>query len=288
MRSIILLTFVAMLTGCQHGQKCQQVCRSACPLPTCKVRDAGNCRDQQVQVPRCDLKTACRGVQSSCQKVCNTPPSLGCKRLTVGWKEIRVPVAKFRDQRHACDAGRSCNSKTRCGQREACGPKTCCKTPAVGCCRDFPNRPTEATPFLTLPPPPPVTSTRPQNSQWRTIPSQPVQTRQPASQSPADLAQRTRALETQVHEIHSMLQQRQAVSVPQSGYQSPSFVPVRQQDVIMLPPPAWRTMDGVPPIPDSAIEQTGASGSGYGYYRTVGTPQMWAHSPQNMQRSMLR
>lgn len=293
MRSIILLTFVAMLTGCQHAQKCQQVSRSGCPLPTCKVRDAGNCRDQQADQPRCDLNTACSSVKSSARKVCKTAPSLRCnKRLTVGWKEIRVPVPKFRDQRSACsttcDSGRPCNSTAPCGQQGACGSKTCCKTPAIGCCREFPTHLTEATPFLILPPPPPVTSTRPQNSQWRTIPSQPVQTQRPASQSPAGLSQRTRALETQLHEIHPMLQQRQAARLPQSRYQGPSNVPARRQDVIMLPPPAWRTMDGVPPIPNSAIEQTGASGSGYGYYRTVGTPQMWAHSPQNMQRSMLR
>lgn len=292
MRSILLLTFIAMLTGCQHAQKCQQVCRSVCPLPTCKVREAGNCREQQTQRPRCDLKMACRSVQSSCQKVCNTPPSLGCnKRLSVGWKEIRVPVPKFRDQRSvcstssACNSGRSCHSTAPCGQQGLCGPQACCKTSTPGCCREFRSRATKATPFLILPPPPPVTTTRSQASQWRTIPSQPVQMQRPASQSPADLTQRTQALESQVHEIQSMLQQRQAARLPESGYRGP-IPPARQQEVIMLPPPAWRTMDGVPPIPNSAIEQTGASGSEY--YRTVGTPQMWAHSPQNMQRSMLR
>ena len=83
-----------------------------------------------------------------------------------------------------------------------------------------------------------------------------------------------------------MLEQRQATNLPTSRYINRQ--PAQQKEVIMLPPPAWRTMDGVPPIPNSGIEQTGAYRSQTSTYRTAGNPQMWQHSPQNMQRSMYR
>jgi hypothetical protein len=75
-----------------------------------------------------------------------------------------------------------------------------------------------------------------------------------------------------VNQIHSMLQQRHATNQPTSGYIERR--PAQQKEVIMLPPPSWRTMDGVPPIPNSAIEQTGAYRSNSGTYRTAGSPQM--------------
>jgi hypothetical protein len=283
MRTLILLTLVATLTGCQHAQKCTQTCRSTPAQPACKTRDSGSCCEQTTNRPRCDLTNACRSVQSSCQKVCQTPANLGCKRLGLGWHEFRVPVPKLKTQQTVCASNRQCTTG------RTCDSKTCCTQPPAGCCNEFPVRANDPTPFLTLPPEQPAASTQPQASQWGTMPNQSTSgTWNSATQSTNALEQRTIALETQVHEIHSMLQQRQATHLPNTEYQVPG-VPMQRQDVIMLPaPPAWRTMDGVPPIPNSPIEQTGATGWNSGTYRTAGNPQMWAHSPQNIQRSMLR
>jgi hypothetical protein len=107
-----------------------------------------------------------------------------------------------------------------------------------------------------------------------------------ASSTTTNLAQRTQSLEAQVNQLQSVLQNRQAANLPTSGYINRQ--PAPQKEVIMLPPPTWRTMDGVPPIPNSAIEQTGGYRSNSGTYRTAGNPQMWQHSPQNIHRSMLR
>ncbi len=145
MRTFILLTFVAMLTGCQHAQRCTQSIHSMSPLSSCKVRDAGNCREQTTCRRPCDLSNACREVQSKCRKVCQTPPNLGCKKPTIGWKEVRVPVLKLSDRQL------NCVSTRRCNDRPSCDVGASCTTPTTGCCQQPPTRATEATPFLTLP-----------------------------------------------------------------------------------------------------------------------------------------
>lgn len=283
MRIFILLTFIAMITGCQHAQRCTQACRSMSPLPTCKKRDAGNCREQSSSRPRCDLSNACRSVQSKCQKVCQTPPALGCKTPALGWKEVRVPVLKLKDRRTTCD------TRTSCNQPWPCGSKTCCRTGSPGCCRETPTSAMEPTPFLTVP----AEAAVPQPSAWMSQPQLP-QPQQPIVQQPiatsttTNLAQRTQALESQVHQLQSMLQNRQATNLPHDGYIDSRSQQPQQKEVIMLPPPTWRTMDGVPPIPNAPIEQTSGYRQSSGTYRTAGNPQMWPHSPQNMQRSMYR
>ncbi len=40
MRTLILLTVVSAMVGCQHGQKCTQSYRSMSPFSGCNVRDA--------------------------------------------------------------------------------------------------------------------------------------------------------------------------------------------------------------------------------------------------------
>ncbi|NQV27593.1 MAG: hypothetical protein HQ518_24860 [Rhodopirellula sp.] len=268
MRTFILLSFVAMITGCQHAPKCTPACRSMSPRPTCKVRNSGSCCDQTAVRPPCDLSNACRSVQSRCQKVCQTPSNLTCKKPALGWKEVRIPVLKLKDR------------------QVHCASNSCCRTPATGCCQELPTPDSEATPFLTVPPESAVPQPQTQQLQSNQLP----QPQQPiASSATTDLARRTQALESQVNQIHSVLLQRQAPNLSGSGYIDPRNVPSQPNDVIMLPPPpAWRTMDGVPPIPNSPIEQTGAYRSNPGTYRTADNPQMWPHSPQNMQRSMLR
>lgn len=295
MRTFILLTFIAMITGCQHAQKCTQACRSMSPLPTCKAREAGNCREQSPTRPRCDLSNACRTVQSKCQKVCQTPPALGCKTPALGWKEVRVPVLKLKDRRTTCesngrcDLGRSCDTRTPCNQTSPCGSKTCCRTGSPGCCHETPTPAMEPTPFLTVPteaavPQPNASISQPQLPQ----PQQPIVQQPIATSTTTNLAQRTQALESQVNQLQSMLQQRQAMNLPDTGYVTPRSQPIQQKEVIMLPPPTWRTMDGVPPIPNASIEQTSGYRPNSGTYRTAGNPQVWPHSPQNMQRSMYR
>lgn len=301
MRTFILLSFVAMITGCQHGQKCTQSYRSMSPFSGCSTRDAGNCREQSTCRRPCDLSTTCRKIQSSCQKVCQTPPNLGCKKPSLGWKEVRVPVLKLKDQRQSCVAGRSCNDSScrtqpscNLGSRSEiplCGSKVCCTKSSPGCCQEVPSSNTEATPFLTLPPHPDHTvpthteAAIPQPQAWqvRNNIQQPI-----ASSATTNIDQRTQALETQVDQLQMMLQQRQATNLPHDGFINQRGVQTPQKKVIMLPPPQWRTMDGVPPIPNSSIERTSGYRSNSGTYRTAGNPPMWQHSPQNMQRSMLR
>lgn len=275
MRTFILLTIVAMVTGCQHTQ-------------TCAVRRAGNCRDKATCKKPCDLSNACRQVQSSCQKVCQPPSGLGCKKPTLGWKEVRVPVLKLTDRQSrcvvdqrcrkqpSCDLGTPCDPTSKCRQQASCTP------PTTGCCRELSTPPTEATPFLTVPAEVPIPQPKTTQRQGN-LPqlSQPI-----ASSNTTSLSQRTQALEAQVNELRSMLQQRQATNLPATGYIDPRSVP--QKEVIMLPPPTWRTMDGVPPIPNSPIEQTGAYRSNFDGYRTASNPQMWPHSPQNLQRTVYR
>jgi hypothetical protein len=279
MRTFILLTFVAMLTGCQHAQRCTQSIHSMSPLSSCKVRDAGNCRQQTTCRRPCDLSNACREVQSKCRKACQAPPNLGCKKPTIGWKEVRVPVLKLSNRQVNCVSNRRCND------RPSCDVGASCTTPTTGCCQQPPTRATEATPFLTLPPPR-AEAAVPQPQSWQLHAAAQPTTQPIASSTTSNLTQRTQALEAQVNQIHSMLEQRQATNLPTSGYINRQ--PAQQKEVIMLPPPAWRTMDGVPPIPNSGIEQTGAYRSQTGTYRTARNPQMWQHSPQNMQRSMYR
>jgi hypothetical protein len=276
MRTFILLTFVAMITGCQHAQ-------------TCAVRSGGNCREQTTTRRPCDLSNACRRVQSACQKACQSPSNLGCKTPGIGWKEVRVPVLKLKDRRSNCVADqryndrRSCDSGSPCSQNPQCAPHVSCKSPTAGCCQNFPTRASEATPFLTHPPPQSEAAV-PAPQTWQLHSELPQQTPPIASSTTTNLAQRTQNMEAPVNQIHSMLQHRQAANLPTSGYIDRQ--PAQQKELIMLPPPNWRTMDGVPPIPNSAIEQTGAYRSQSGTYRTTGNPQMWPHSPQNMQRSM--
>lgn len=275
MQKLLLLSVTAALIGCQHSQRCTQPRRSMSPFSSCRPNDTGNCRRS------CDLTDACRSVQSKCQKVCQTPSTLGCRKLGLGWKEFRVPVPKLKNRKTAC-VSRSCDSNGRCVSDRSCASKPCCDQPAAGRCNELPMRPIAPTPILTLPQP--STNPQPQASQWRTMPNQTTAATSNRTPSAAtSLEQRTAVLETQVHEIHSMLQQRQAGRVPSTEYQVPG-VPAQQRDVIMLPPPNWRTMDGVPPIPGSGIEQTSASGT----WRTATNPQMWPHSPQNIRRSVLR
>ncbi len=50
-----------------------------------------------------------------------------------------------------------------------------------------------------------------------------------------------------------------ATNLPHDNFINQRGMQTPQKEVIMLPPPQWRTMDGVPPIPNSSIEQT----SGY-------------------------
>ena len=295
MRTFILLTFIAMMTGCQHAQKCTPASRSMSPFSSCNVRDTGSCRDQSASRPRCDLSNACRSVQSKCQKVCQTPPALGCKTPSIGWKDVRVPVLKLNDRRTACksnrqcDAARSCGVGTSCNQTLRCGPKACCNTGSAGCCRETQGPGMEPTPFLTQP----AESAVPHPNAWISQPHLP-QPQQQIGQQPiatsatTNLAQRTQALESQVNQLQSMLQQRQATNLPSTGYIDRRDEQFQQKEVIMLPPPTWRTMDGVPPIPNSPVEQTSGYRQNSGTYRTAGNPQMWAHSPQNVQRSMLR
>jgi hypothetical protein len=282
MRTFILLSFVAMITGCQTAQKCTQACRSMSPLPTCNVRDAGNCRKQTPTRRPCDLTNACRQVQSSCQKVCKAPPNRGCKKPSIGWKEVRVPVLQLKHRQPDCVADRSWNLGAR-GQAPQCGPQPGCTTSSPGCCRETSAPNTEATPFLTVPSPPEASVPGPQAWQVQNRVRQPI-----ATSTTTNIAQRTQALKTQVNQIHSMLQQRQATNLPNDGYIDTRGQQYQQKEVIMLPPPSWRTMDGVPPIPNSPIEQTSGYRSNSGTYRTAGNPPMWQHSPQNMQRSMLR
>jgi len=287
MRTFILLSFVAMITGCQTAQKCTQACRSMSPLPTCNVRDAGNCREQTPDRRPCDLSNACRQVQSSCQKVCKAPPNLGCKKPSIEWKAVKVPVLQLKNRQQNGVADRSCNDRKpcppgTCRQDPRCGPQACCPT-SPGCLREFPAPATEATPFLTVPSPPEASVPGPQAWQVQNSVRQPI-----ATSTTTNIAQRTQALETQVNQIQSMLQQRQATNSPNDGYIDNRGQQYQQKEVIMLPPPSWRTMDGVPPIPNSPIEQTSGYGANSGTYRTAGNPPMWQHSPQNMQRSMLR
>lgn len=277
MRTFILLSLIALTTGCQHTQ-------------TCSVRNPISCRKQTAARRPCDLTNACRRVQTSCQKVCQTSPTLGCKKPAIGWKEVRVPVLKLKSRRSNCVADQRCNDRPSCDpantcrQAPQCGPQGLCKTPTPGCRQEFPTPATEATPFLTLPPQPEAAVPQPQTWQLHSaLPQPPLPI---SSSATTNLAQRTQNLEAQVNQIHSMLQHRQAADLPTSGYIDRQ--PAPQKEVIMLPPPTWRTMDGVPPIPHPAIEQTGGYRSNSGTYRTAGKPQMWAHSPQNMQRSMLR
>ena len=287
MRTFILLSFVAMITGCQTARKCTQACRSMSPLPTCKVRDAGNCREQTPTRRPCDLTNACRKFQSSCQNVCKAPPKLGCKKPGIEWKAVKVPVLRHKDRQQNCVAERSCNDRPSCDlgvcrQDPRSGPQACCTT-SPGCCRETPTLATEPTPFLTLPPQPEAAVPQPQAWQVQNSVQQPI-----ASSTTTNLAQRTQTLEAQVNQIHSMLQQRQATNLPHDGFIDHRGPQYQQKEVIMLPPPQWRTMDGVPPIPNSSIEQTSGYRSNSGTYRTAGNPPMWQHSPQNMQRSMLR
>ncbi|MFT4556010.1 MAG: hypothetical protein ACI92S_001347 [Planctomycetaceae bacterium] len=287
MRTFILLSFVAMITGCQAAQKCTQACRSMSPLPTCKVRDAGNCREQTPNRRPCDLTNARRKVQSSCQKVCKAPPNLGCKKPSIGWKAVKVPVLQLKNRQQNCVADRSCNDRPSCDlgtchQDPRSGPQACCTT-SPGCCREFPTPATEATPFLTVPSPPEAAVPGPQAWQVQNRMRQPN-----ATSTTTNIAQRTQTLEAQVNQIHSMLQQRQATNLPNDGYIDNRGQQYQQKEVIMLPPPSWRTMDGVPPIPNSPIEQTSGYRANSGTYRTAGNPPMWQHSPQNMQRSMLQ
>lgn len=283
MRTFILLSFVVMITGCQHTQHCTQSCRSKSPLSSCNVRDAGTCRDQTPARRPCDLSNACRQVQSSCQKVCQTPPNLGCKQPTIGWKEVKVPVLKLKDRQPDCVADRSCSSRPSRNQQPQCGTQGYCPAPTPGSYHKLPTPASEATPFLTLPPQPEAAVPQPQASQVQNTLQQPV-----ASSATTNLAERTQALENQVNQIHSMLQERHATNLPSTGFIDTSSQQYQQKEVIMLPPPTWRTMDGVPPIPNSSIEQTSGYLTNSGTYRTAGHPQMWPHSPQNIQRSMLR
>lgn len=269
MRLMILLAFVTTFTGCQHTQRCTQSCRSVSPFSSCKSRPAGNCCEKPCAKPRCDLQTACRSVKSSCQKACRSCPTSGSKRLGLGWKEFRVPVPTFKEKQSSCGRDSRCADGRCCKTTAPCGSKACRTAPVAGCCQEFRTRPTEATPFLMLPPDQQALNQR-QTPGWHTNP------RQPRTQSSAGLAQRTQALESQVSEIHSMLRQQ------------PGNVPAQRNDVNMQPPSSWRTMNGVPPIPNSGIEQTAAFGSGSGTYRTAHDPQMWPHSPQNMRRTILR
>ena len=282
MRTLILLTLVSMIAGCQHSQKCTQSHSSACRRS-------------------CDLSNACRKVQSSCQKVCQSPSNLGCKKPAIGWKEVRIPVLKFKDQRQNCFANRSCNDNScrtqpscdpgSCREIPLCGPKVCCSKSTPGCCQEVPSPNPEATPFLTLPPHPDNTVPThteaaipsPQAWQVRNNIQQPI-----ASSTTTNIDRRTQALETQVNQLQLMLQQSHATNLPHDGFINQRGVPTPKKEVIMLPPPQWRTMDGVPPIPNSPIEQTSGYQTNSGTYRTAGNPQMWPHSPQNIQRSMLR
>ncbi len=287
MRTFILLSFVAMITGCQTAQKCSQACRSMSPLPTCKVRDAGSCREQTPTRRPCDLTNACRQVQSSCQKVCKAPPNLGCKKPSIEWKVVKVPVLSLKDRQKDCVVDRSCHDRPSCDlgpcrQDPGSGPQACCTT-SPGCCRELPTPATEATPFLTIPRQAEAAVPQPQAWQVQNRVQQPI-----ATSTTTNIAQRTQALEAQVNQIHSMLQQRQATNLPNDGFIDNRGLQYQQKEVIMLPPPSWRTMDGVPPIPNSSIEQTSGYRSNSGTYRTAGNPPMWHHSPQNIQRSMYR
>lgn len=282
MRTFIILSFVAMITGCQSTQKCTQAYRSMSPFSACNIRDAGNCREQAPVRRPCDLSNACRQVQSSCQKACQTPSNLGCKQPTIGWKEVKVPVLQLKDRQQNRVANRSCNNRPSCNQQPQCGTQGCCPAPP-GSSHELPAPATEATPFLTLPPQPEAAVPQPQAWQAQNNVRQPI-----ASSTTTNLAERTQILENQVNQIHSMLQQRHATNLPETGFIDTGSQQYQQKEVIMLPPPTWRTMDGVPPIPNSPIEQTSGYRSNSGTYRTAGHPQMWPHSPQNIQRSMLR
>jgi hypothetical protein len=292
MRTFILLTSVAMLAGCQHAQKCTQSIHSMSPLTSCKVRDAGNCREQTTRQRPCDLSNACREVQSKCRNICQTPLNFSCKKPTIGWKEVRVPVLKLSDRLANCVSDRRCNNRPSCEPGTACRqparsrPEGRCTTPTSGCCQESLTRATQATPFLTLPHPRQAEAAVPQPQSWQLHAVAPQTTLPIAGSTTTNLTQRTQALEVEVNQIHSILQQRQATNLPTSGYINRQ--PAQPKEVIVLPPPAWRTMDGVPPIPNSDIEQTGACRSPTGTYQTAGTPQMWQHSPQNVQRSMYR
>ncbi|MDA0283915.1 MAG: hypothetical protein O3B86_11240 [Planctomycetota bacterium] len=284
MRTIVLLTSLATLTGCQHSQQCGSARHSSWLFSTCRIRPAATRSDEISNCPSCDVGKACQQVKSSCQNACESPCSLRCKRLGIGWKELRIPVPKLKDRQHTCSTQSTCNPDA------SCNSKACCNPPTAGCCRESGSTESTSTGFVALPPQP-----NPSIQQFP-VPQQP----QPAKWNAATtytapgLAQRTQVLETQVNEIHRMLQQRQATNVPHSGFDGPtgfdnSFrVPASRQDVIILPPPAWRTMDGVPPIPNSAIEQTGAYRSARSTYYTARNPEFWPHSPQNIQRGSLR
>ena len=290
MRTFILLIPVAMLAGCQHAQRCTQSIHSMSPLLSCKVRDAGNCREQATRQRPCDLSNACREVQSKCRNICQTPLKLSCKKPTIGWKEVRVPVLKLSDHQANCVSDRRCYDRQSCKhgtasrQSARCRPEGRCTTKKSGCCQESGTRATQPTPFLILPHQ--AEAPVPQPQSWQLHAVAPQTTKSIAGSTTTNLTLKTQAHEAQVNQIHSTLQQRQATRLPASGYIN--CQPAQQKDVIVLPPPAWRTMDGVPPIPDSDIEQTGACRSPTDTYQTAGTPQMWQHSPQNMQRSMYR
>lgn len=266
MRTILFLALAVTFTGCQHTQRCMKSCRFDPPSSACNKRDPGNCCEQKSSGSPYDIGAACRNMRSSCEKVCRSSSCLGDKRVGLGWKECRVPVLKLKSRQSSCRTGAPCDSRGSCSSIESCGSKSPCDKPAVGCCQESPTRPNQATPFLTLPP------------------QQQSATQQRSGITTNDLARRTQTLESQVSEIRSMIRQPPAGPGYSSGYQQHGRAHTGRGEVIMLPPPAWRTMDGVPPVPDTGIEQTGASGLNSGTYRTAHDPQMWPHSPQNIRR----
>ena len=257
MRTFILLTSVTMLAGCQQAQRCTQLIHSMSPLSSCKVRDAGNCREQTTRQRPCDLSSACREVQSKCRNICQTPLSLGCKKPTIGWKEVRVPVLKLSDRLTNCVSDRRYNNRPSCEpgtarrQSARCRPERRCTTPTSGCSQESPARAAQTTPCLTIPHPHQAKAAVPQPQSRQLHAATPQATQPIAGSTTTNLTQRTQALEAQVNQIHSILQQRQATNLPTSDHSHRQ--PAQQKEVIVLPPPTWRTMDGVPPIPNSGI-----------------------------------
>lgn len=278
MRTLALLTTLAMLTGCSHNLRSPSRCGTL-QAESCQRQPV--CRKRTPTFPRCDLGTVCRTAKSSCQKVCRPLMTPRCKQLRLGWKELsfRVPTVKLKQS--------ACAPANQCNVRPSCGPEACLNSPATGCSEPLPSSfPT--TPFLTLPPQQPesrVPASASRRSTQRTSPRWNTAVTVP----PPSLAQRTQSLEVQVDGMHRMVLQRQASNVPHD-FASPRRVSAGQQDdVIMLPPPpAWRTMDGVPPIPNSAIEQTGAFRTTQQADNMAASPEQWPHSPRHTQRVIVR
>lgn len=249
MRHLAILALAATLTGCAHVPCMKRRPAECGPCLTATTRKPSPCRDCNRDEPCRACRAACSSPSaaacSSNPKGCFVPAAPYCRRTsTPTMSALRMdwahlPIPVLKVQKFCVQPVSPCRSD--------------CRTVDSGYAQSSDSQKSQGpngNPFL--------------DDDRHAFADE--STQRAFGDVPDSILERTDRLRNQVRELKDLIRE-------QSG--------IRQTNVPALPPAqqGWGPDDGVPALPDFAIEQTSGTNRRAGY-RSASTLKMWPHSPQ--------